>query len=137
MGMNVKFHDITKKKSEMNPIWRGIGFILLIVVPLMAFALTTMAVPPLVATGYVPIQLVGHINFPVWVSRVPVLRDIAHFIWGFNNLGLGILVFIIILILLTGVFSLIYVAILQVIGPPRYTETDAVPSKHKVKVYKR
>jgi amino acid transporter len=137
MGMNVRFKDKEKKRPEINPIWRGIGFILLIVVPLVTFALTAIAVPPLLATGYVPNQLVGHINFPAWVARVPVLRDIAHFIWSFNNLGLGILVFIAILVLLTGIFSLIYVAILQYIGPPRYTETDAPPSKHKGKVYKR
>jgi hypothetical protein len=121
----------------MSPIWRGVGCILLVVDPLITYALTTIVAPLLIKTGYVPHQLLGHISFPAWGYRLPVLRDIVSFVGRINNLGLGIMVFITILVLLTGIFSLIYVVILQVIGPPRYSELDAPPPKHKVKAYKR
>ena len=35
--------------------------------------------------------------------------------------------------LLTGVFSLLYSIVYQLIGPPRYTAVDAPPSKYKPK----
>ena len=84
-----------------------------------------------------PCELLGYIHFPDWVYKVPVLSGIASLIGGINNLGLGIVVFFVILVLLTGIFSLIYVTVLQIIGPPRYAEMDAPPSKHKAKRYKR
>jgi hypothetical protein len=121
----------------MSPLWRGIGCILLVIVPLVTYALTTIVAPFLITTGYVPLELLGRIIFPVWIYRVPILKDIAGFLGGINNLGLGVVVFIVILVLLTGFFSLIYVAIVQVIGPPRYSEMDAPPSRHKAKAYKR
>jgi len=137
MGIYTKLQHREKRRPEIHPIWRGIGCILLVVVPLVTFALTTLVVPLLAATGYVPQGLLGHINFPAWAYRLPVLSGIATFIGGFDKLGLGIIVFIVILVWFTGIFSFIYVAILQIIGPPRYSEIDAPPPRYKSKPYKR
>ena len=109
----------------------------MVALPLITFGLTILSIPKLVATGLVPYQLLGRVNFPTWVFRTPVLRYVAIFISSINNLWLGLLVFFIILMLITGISSLIYVAVLQVIGPPRYTELDAPPTGYKPKVYKR
>ena len=136
MGMNTTYKP-EKERPPMNPIWRGIGCIMLVTAPLFSYLLTIVAIPPLLTTGYVPLELLGHINFPAWMYKVPILNGIVAWIGGINNLGLGIVVFIVILVLLTGIFSLLFVAILQAISPPRYGEMDAPPSKHKAKVYKR
>jgi len=85
----------------------------------------------------VPFQLLEQVNFPAWVFRIPSLSDVAIFIRGLNDLWLGVIVFFIILLLLTGISSLIYVSVLQVIGPPRYSEKDAPPTGYKAKTYKR
>jgi uncharacterized membrane protein len=137
MGIYTKVQKREKKRPGMNPIWRGIGCILLVILPLIGYGLTVLLIPILLETGYVPFELQGRVNFPLWFYRLPVLSGMANFIRGINNLYLGIIVFIVVLVLLTGISSLIYVAILQIIGPPRYSELDAPPSKHKVKVYKR
>jgi hypothetical protein len=79
----------------------------------------------------------GHVNFNDWVFKVPGLSEAASFLRGIDNLWLGVMVYFIILILITGIASLIYVSVLQVIGPPRYSEKDAPPSKYKAKPYKR
>jgi hypothetical protein len=136
MGMAVKYTPIKEKKG-MNHIWRGIGCFLIVFALLASYLGSIFAVPPLVATGYVPLELLGHIQFPEWVSKVPVINALAGLISGFNNLGLGIVVFIVILVLLSGVFSLVFVGILQASGPSRYSEMDAPPSTHKAKRYKR
>jgi hypothetical protein len=137
MGHYNRYEHKRVKRQEMSPIWRGIGCILMVVVPLVSYALTAIVAPYLITTGYVPLELLGHIIFPAWLYRLPILRDIASFFGGINNLGLGIVVFIVIIVLLTGLFSLLFAAIMQLIGPPRYSEMDAPPSKHKAKVYKR
>ncbi|MGD0750166.1 MAG: hypothetical protein ABSA23_02035 [Anaerolineales bacterium] len=137
MGRYSHFHNPPKKKPEVNPIWRGVGCILMVALPLISFGLTLFSIPKLVATGLVPYQLLGRVNFPTWVIRAPVLSNAAIFIQSINNLWLGLLVFFVILILVAGISSLIYVSVLQVIGPPRYSEQDAPPTGYKPKVYKR
>jgi len=137
MGRNNKFQNEGKGKPEANPLWRGVGCISMVVLPLITFELTLLSIPPLVVTGLVPFQLLGQVNFPAWVFRTPGLSDVAIFIRGINNLWLGVILFFIILLLLTGISSLIYVSVLQVIGPPRYSEIDAPPTAYKAKVYKR
>jgi hypothetical protein len=137
MGRYNKFQSRRKERPEVNPLWRGVGCILMVALPLITFGLTVIFTPPIAATGLVPLQLLGQVNFPAWVFRTPVLGDIAIFIRGINNLGLDVMVFLIFLLLLTGISSLIYVSVLQVIGPPRYTEIDAPPSRYKAKPYKR
>jgi hypothetical protein len=137
MGRNDRFKYERKGKPEANPLWRGVGCISMVALPLITFELTVLSIPPLLATGLIPLQLLEQVNFPAWVFRTPGLNDLAIFIRDINNLWLGVIVFFIILLLLTGISSLIYVSVLQVIGPPRYSEIDAPPTGYKAKVYKR
>lgn len=137
MGQYNKFQDARKEKPAPNPLWRGYGCIMMIALPLISFGLTLLSMPPLVATGLVPLQLMEMVNFPDWVFKVRGLSDAANFIRSINDLWLGLIVFFIILLLLSGISSLVYVLVLQVMGPPRYGERDAPPSRHKAKPYKR
>jgi hypothetical protein len=137
MGRYDKFAHQSKPKPQRNPIWRGIGCILMIIIPLMTYAMTVLLIPTLIGTGLVPPVLQAHIRFPDWAYKLVFLKDIVAFLGGINNLGLGILVFIVILLLLTGISSLIYVTVLQSIGPARYGPTDAPPTGYKPKAYKR
>jgi hypothetical protein len=138
MGKYNKFQYDRKDKPQANPLWRGYGCIVMMALPLITFGLTVLSMAPLVATDLIPTQLLGYVNFPAWVFKAPGLSDIAIFIRGIDNLWLGVIVFFIILLLLIGFASLIYVSVLQVIGPPRYSEKDAPPPKgYKAKPYKR
>jgi hypothetical protein len=124
-------------RPGMNPIWRGIGCILTVVVPLISYALTTIFIPPIVATGMVPHELLGRVQFPAWAYTTPVVSSIAGYLGSIDNLWIKLIGFFIMISLLTGVFSLLYSIVYQLIGPPRYTDLDAPPSRHKPKVYKR
>jgi hypothetical protein len=137
MGKYNKFQYERKDKPQGNPIWRGVGCIIMVALPLITYGLTALATPPLAATGLVPMSLLGRINFSAWVFQTRGLSEAASFIRGIDNLWLGVLVYFIILILLTGIASLVYVSVLQVIGPPRYSEKDAPPTGEKAKAYKR
>ena len=45
MGMAVQTYTYRKKRPQMNPIWRGIGCLLVVIVPLISYGLTSLADP--------------------------------------------------------------------------------------------
>jgi hypothetical protein len=124
-------------KRKMSPLWYGIGCILIIVVPLAAYWLTGIIIPPLLATGLVPSQLVGHVRFPAWFFRYRILAQPAGLIGSVNNLWLDIITFLIVILILFAIISLIYSLIYAIVGPPTYSEFDAPPAKYKPKKYTR
>jgi hypothetical protein len=126
-----------RRRPGMNPIWRGIGCILMVVVPLISYALMAIFIPPIVATGMVPHELLGRVQFPAWAYTTPVVSSIAGYLDGIDNLWVKLIGFFIVFSLLTGVFSFLYSIVYQLIGPPRYTAVDAPPAKYKPKIYKR
>jgi hypothetical protein len=137
MGKYAKYQRKPRVKKGMNPIWRGIGCILLAVVPVIAYGLMLVFVPLVIATGKVPYKLLGHIIFPEWVFKVPTVGTIASYISSIENLWTNLIIFFVILLILTGVSSLLYSMVYSLVGPARYSELDAPPSKHKGKVYTR
>ncbi len=137
MGKYAKYQRKSPEKRGMHPIWRGIGCILIIVVPLLAFGMMLVLVPPITATGKVPYQLLGRVHFPEWAFKVQTVAVIASYISSIDNLWMNIITFFVMLLILTGVTSLLYSMIYTLVGPARYSEMDAPPPKYKGKVYKR
>jgi hypothetical protein len=137
MGKYSKFQRKSPAKKGLHPIWRGIGCIFIIVVPLLAYGLMLVFVPPIIATGKVPPQLLGYVHFPDWAFRYRAISGIATFISSLNNLGVNIVTFFVMLLILTAVASLLYSMIYSVVGPARYSQVDAPPSKYKAKKYTR
>jgi len=137
MGKYAKYYRKSPEKRKIHPIWRGIGLILIIIAPLMAFGMMVVFVPMIIASGKVPWQLLGYIQFPDWVFRVRIVSSFAFFIGRIQNLWLDIITFFVILLILTGVTSLLYAIIYTLVGPARYSPVDAPPPKHKGKFYKR
>ncbi len=137
MGKYSRVATTSTRKKEINPIWRGIGCLLIIFVPLLSFGIMLVLVPSLIATGLIPYQLLGYVQFPEWIYQVPLLVNIAIFIGSINNLWLGIITFLVIVLILSGVSSLVYSMVYSLVGPERYSEFDAPPSRHKPKKYTR
>ncbi|MGZ6346749.1 MAG: hypothetical protein ACXWNC_04150 [Anaerolineales bacterium] len=137
MSKYVKYRVKQDPKKVMNPIWRGIGCILLVVVPLLAFGLMELLVPVLIKTGKVPSQLVGYVRFPDWAYKVMIISSITRFIGSLQNLWISIITFFVIVLLLTTIASLLYTWMYSLVGPAQYSALDAPPSKHKAKAYKR
>jgi hypothetical protein len=132
-----RFHQKTRGKKRLNPIWRGIGCLLIVAVPVVAYGLMDFAIPLIIATGKVPYQLLGRVYFPNWTLKIPVLWNVTSFISSVDNLWLKIITFIVIMLLLTGVSSLLYSMAYAIVGPARYSAVDAPPTKGKVKKYTR
>ena len=127
-----------ERSSETHPIWRGIGCLMIIIVPLIAYAGAVLLVQYGVDHGWpVPPEIVGYIHFPDWVWNAPVLPGLVRPIASYRDLWAVLLVFLVLLLLLSGIFSTVYAVMYRILGPSRYTSVDAPPSNYKPKVYKR
>lgn len=132
-----KYRRKSPPKKEISPLWRGIGCILMIVVPAISYVVAHAFLQEAKALGWVPPELLGRIQFPDWMFGVPFLDTIARFFGSLKDPWAMLIFFFVTLFILSGLISLVYSALYQTLGPSRYTELDAPPSRDKGKEYKR
>lgn len=119
------------------PIWRGIGCLLIILVPVLSYAAAELSMPFFMDRGLVPRELLFTPQTPDWLWVSPVLVQIFRFLFGrYAILAILLLTFIYIL-LIGGVLSVFYALIYRMAAPSRYGPMDAPPPRIKVKKYKR
>ncbi len=132
--------NIRTPKSRVegpHPIWRGIGCILMIVVPIISFGLAELTIQSNWSQQYVPYQLLGYPILPAVLWKPGLLDPVLVLIQGIPNLY-GVLVFFFLYLLVLGAFVSVGNAYLyKTLGPPRYGPQDAPPPKIKVRRYKR
>jgi hypothetical protein len=137
MGRYARFQVKSKKKEGVHPVWRGIGCLLIVIVLFISYGLTVILVPLILKTGYVTPQLAARIDLPDWLFKSPFTFSIASYLSSLNHPWISIITFLVVIIILSGITSLIYSTVYSAIGPDRYTYQDAPPPKVKVKKYTR
>ena len=109
-----------KDKYAVHPIWRGIGCMLFIIIPIIAFAISVEMVNRGIPQQY--IQMTPDLSRPVNVPGfgvLPLLYVLA--------VTLGITV------VLGAVMTMVYSFIYRVVGPAKYGPLDAPPIKRKTR----
>ena len=139
MGKYARFtRQLPPHSRKAHPIWRGIGCILILILPLLSFASAALLVNYILSQGWpIPSEWLGYIKFPIWVWKIPFLASIAGPIASYSNLKAVLVFFVVILVLLMGVYTTLYAFIYRGLAPPRYSAVDAPPSGHRPKRYKR
>jgi hypothetical protein len=135
MAKYSKFERKTPQaRYKIHPIWAGIGFLMIIIVPIMAWAGATEAVKFAWAQSWPFMR-----TFPVYLPLPDLLNIIPGigFITGIANLPALATFFVIILVILTGILSFAYAAVYRIVGPPRYSSQDEPAPRIKTKKYKR
>ena len=126
------------RNTGVHPVMRGIGCIMMIVVPLLAYGTALWLVDYGIRQGW-PIP-------PNWLQPIrihPLLLRIESFepIWNFllvqDNLIAVVVFTVAITIVVGGIMSVLYGYMYTLFGPPRYGPQDAPPIRVKVKRYKR
>jgi len=109
-----------KHKEPVHPIWRGIGCLLIIIIPIISFAASTILYKQGLPQRYIPLSpdLAWQVNVPGF-GFIPLLYILV--ITGVITV-LGFIV-------MTVVYSLVF----RVGGSSRYGPLDAPPIKRKVK----
>jgi hypothetical protein len=109
------------KAREPHPIWRGIGFVQLILTPILGFASALVLIDANSSKGWV--RITKDMLAPA------SLGDRLLYI----KIGLTLLMMLIIY----GILQLIVFVLYRFLGPPRYGPLDIPPVAYKGKVYKR
>lgn len=123
----------------VHPVMRGIGCILMVVVPIIAYGAAILVVNYGATHGWpIPPEWFGPPSLPEVLWNVQGLRTPLAFLQAQNNLEANLVVAIALTILIGGVMSILYGYIYSLFGPPRYGPQDAPPIRGvRVKRYKR
>ena len=128
----------TNKQNEPHPIWRGIGCLTMIIIPVMSYALAVVTVQiGLKAKWPLPYQLLGAPRFPDIVWSVPQLTALVVPLTRIDNLYANLFFAVFYMVILSGIGSLAYAMVYRAIGPARYGPQDVPPPNIKTKKYKR
>jgi hypothetical protein len=142
MGRYEKYEKrkfVANKTNAPHPIWQGIGCLIIVILPVISYALADVTVQAGIKAHWslLPYQLIGTPRFPDFVWKFWQLTAIAGPLTRINNLYANLVLTGIYIIVLGGLSSLGYAIIYRFLGPPRYGPLDIPPPKIKTKPYKR
>jgi hypothetical protein len=123
----------------VHPVMRGIGCIMMIVVPILAYGTALFLVDYGIRQGWpIPPNWLQPITIHPLLLSLRGLEPVWNLLLRQDNL-IAIVVFTIaIIVVVGGIMSIIYGYIYSLFGPPRYGPQDAPPIRGvKVKRYKR
>jgi hypothetical protein len=110
-------HNFPPRPWAVHPVWRGIGCVFMILLPIMAYTIAVI--------------LVRENFIQQWVT-IPRELTVAIVIPNIGRIYLlDILLALILLVVGMALFTLVYSAIYRLIGPPRYGPLDAPPPKYR------
>ena len=138
-----KYTSYSRQKPKprnlgVHPVMRGIGCVMMVVVPVLAYGIAVLLVNYGAANGWpIPPGWLGPPNFPDLLWNFQGLRPILQFLEAQNNLQANLIFALALTILFGGIMSMIYGYMYTLFGPPRYGPQDAPPIRIKVKRYKR
>lgn len=140
MGKYTTYKKTPPKPRNLgvHPVMRGIGCIMMIVVPVLAYGIALFLVDYGIRQGW-PLP-------PSWLEPVsihPLLLNLRGLepVWNFllrqDNLIAVVVFTIATIVVIGGLMSVLYGYIYTLFGPPQYGPQDAPPIRVKVKRYKR
>jgi predicted lysophospholipase L1 biosynthesis ABC-type transport system permease subunit len=137
-------YTVASRRSASGPekqvpaIWRGIGCLMFIVIPLMSYAAATLFVQFAVDRDWpMPYQLMGYPVLPAWLMSAAALVPVVTFIQAQQNLWAILLATVFFIVVLGAIISYAYAVMYKYVGPPPLGPLDAPPPSFKVKRYKR
>jgi len=126
------------KQPEIHAVWRGIGCLLILIVPTISFFLGIASIQLAVDQNWpLPYQLMGYPVMPDLLWKLAGLTPILGFIQSQNNLYAILMVTLVYVVFFSALVSFIYAFVYRYVGPARYGPQDAPPPKVKVKRYTR
>ena len=121
-----------------HPVWRGIGCLTIILVPLLSFAAASVTLPFFVDSGLVPYDLMVTPSMPDWMWNINYgLTSWLQGLFGRPGLYATIILTLLYIMFLGGILSVVYAYMYRMLNPKRYGPMDAPPPRVKIKKYKR
>lgn len=125
-------------RGVVHPVMRGIGCIMIVVVPILSYGIALLLVDYGIRNGWpIPPDWLGAPTFHPLLWRLSGVATILRFLSQQPNLIANTVFTIAIMIVIGGVMAVSYGYFYQIFGPPRYGPTDVPPPKVKARPYKR
>ncbi len=129
---------LPQRSSEPHPVWRGIGCIIMVIIPVVSFALSVLTIDAAIQNGIeIPRSISGYPAIYPLLYRIPGLVGLLNWFHNQYNLYAYLLMALFYIIVLGAILALAYAIMYRISAPPRYTGVDAPPLNVKVKRYKR
>ena len=125
-------------RNQTHAIWRGIGCLLFLIVPVLAWVSAKATVVLALNRGWpLPYQLVGYpvVSQELWTVRA--LWPILSFIRGQQHLYITLVFALAYIVVISALLSFGYALVYRFVGPPRYGPLDLPQPEVKVGRYKR
>ncbi len=118
-------HD---RRWKVNPVWRGIGCVLILLVPIMSWFTAQVFIQSSLSST-MPRTMLEPIKIrPMHVAEIDSVIRQANLFFKDNNLVTGQLFLTVILMFIGfGILSVVYAMMYRVVGPPRYGPFDIPP----------
>jgi len=118
-----------ERQWKIHPVWRGIGCILLLLVPIMSWYIATIILQSNAKT-LLPYQLTNVFVIPtVNISAIDqLIIQVNHYFKNVNFVFGQLFLTIIFSVIGFGIIALIYSILYRVAGPPRYGPFDVPPN---------
>lgn len=122
MGKYDKFSSQSRmpdKPWEIHPIWRGIGCLMMVIIPIMSYAGAVLLVRLNQENNWVPVprELAQTITLPM-IGDIPNLFGV-------------LIVTVLLMIVGFGLLTILYSILYSIVGPPRYGPLDAPPERRR------
>lgn len=115
---------------KVHPVWRGIGCFLIILVPIMAWAGSSLFLDRFTMIPLPPALLKPVLLPYTTMPQIDKLILPVNNILGLGGVLYGHLFFMIIFMVIGfGVMSILYALLYRLVGPPRYSQFDVPPIK--------
>lgn len=129
---------VEPKPEHPHAIWRGIGCLMIVIVPIMSYGLAAITANIAFAQNWpLPYQLLGRPVTPSFLWSLPGLVPILAAIESIDNLYLLLALTLLYIVVLGAIISFGYALVYQIAGPPRLGPLDVERPDIKVKKYKR
>ncbi len=133
-GSSTQRESSISKSKQPHEIWRGIGCLLMIVIPAISIGAGYETVNLVLKNkwGIIPYQILGKPLMPDIAYELSGLRYILTPITKIENFYAIAAISLIYMVLISGVISVVYAATYSMVGPSRYGPTDAPPTKVRI-----
>jgi hypothetical protein len=122
----------------VHPVMRGIGCIMMVVVPILAYGTALLLIDYGIRQGWpIPPDWLRPITIHPLLLNLQGLEPLWNLLLRQNNFIAVVVFTIAIIVVIGGLMSILYGYIYTIFGPPRYGPQDAPPIRVKVKRYKR
>ncbi len=131
-GTSSQDQSSLKQQKKTHPIWRGIGCLMVFIIPAISIAAGNLTVNYAISKRWpIPVQFLGFMHLPDYFYSTGGLRTIFNPLSTIPNFYANTAATFLYMLVISGIISLVYATVYRMVAPSRYGPTDAPPTKFK------